>query len=134
MCIVYLGVHKLNTSAYHPRTDGHVKHFNCTLTSMLAKTVEKGRKDWDLHLPFILFAYRSSLQSSTKESPFNFLYGRDPQLPTGIVLDPPAVHEILDVDDYKSRLSTYMTNACELAQANVQQAQRQQKLAYDRHA
>ena len=44
MCDVccLLGVHKLNTSAYHPRTDGLVKHFNRTLTSMLAKrTVEK---------------------------------------------------------------------------------------------
>ena len=101
---------------------------------MLAKTVEKGGKDWDLRLPFVLFAYRSSLQSSTKESPFHLLYGRDPQLPTSVISDPPAVREVLDVDDYKSRLSAYMADAWELAQANVQRAQKQQKLAYDRHA
>ena len=75
MCDVYrlLGVHKLNTSAYHPRTDGLVKRFNCTLTNMLAKTVEKGGKDWDLRLLFVLFAYQSRLQSSTRESPFYLL-------------------------------------------------------------
>ena len=54
-------------------------------------------------------------------------------MPTGIVSDPPAVHEVLDVDNYKSCLSAYITDAWELSQANVQQAQRQQKLAYDRH-
>ena len=136
MCDVYrlLGVHKLNTSAYHPRTDGLVERFNRTLTSMLAKTVEKGGKDWDFRLPFVLFAYRSSLQSSTRESPFYLLYGRDPQLPTDAVSDPPVVREVQDVDDYKSRISVYLADAWELAQANVQRAQKQQKLAYDRHA
>ena len=35
-----LGFHKVNTSAYHPQTDGLVKRYNQTLTSMLAKTVQ----------------------------------------------------------------------------------------------
>lgn len=69
-----LGFHKTNTSAYHPQTDGLVERFNRTLTMMLAKTVEKGGKDWDQHLPFVLFAYRASQQHSTLESPFYLLY------------------------------------------------------------
>ena len=60
-----LGIHSVNTTAYHPQTDGLVERFNRTLISMLAKTVEKGGKDWDDHLPFVLFAYRTSEQSST---------------------------------------------------------------------
>ena len=113
ICDVYrlLGVHKLNTSAYHPRTDGLVERFNRTLTNMLAKTVEQGGKDWDIRLPFVLFAYRSSLQSSTRESPLFLLYGRDPQLPTGVLTYPPAAHRVVDVDDYKSRLSVYIADA-----------------------
>ena len=35
-----LGVKKLNTTAYHPQTDGLVERFNHTLTNMLAKRVE----------------------------------------------------------------------------------------------
>ena len=76
-----LGFKKVNTSAYHPQTDGLVERFNRTLTAMLAKTVEHGGKDWDQKLPFVLFAYRASQQQSTLESPFFLLYGRDPRLP-----------------------------------------------------
>ena len=42
-----LGYKKLNTTAYHPQTDGLVERFNRTLTSMLAKTVDRGGKEWN---------------------------------------------------------------------------------------
>ena len=80
-----LGFGKTNMSAYHPQTDGLVDR---TLTSMLAKTVERGGKDWDQKLPFVFFAYRASQQQSTMESPFFLQYGRDPQLPIDAVMSP----------------------------------------------
>ena len=36
-----LGVEKLNTTAYHPQTDGLVECFNHTLTDMLAKKLSR---------------------------------------------------------------------------------------------
>ena len=86
----FMGVKKVNTSAYHPQSDGLVERFNRTLTDMLAKSVSTGTSDWDDKLPYVLFSYRASLQSSTGESPFFLLYGRDPQLPTETVLSPPV--------------------------------------------
>jgi len=44
---VLLGIRKINTSAYHPQTDGLVERFNRTLTDMLAKTVDHCDRDWD---------------------------------------------------------------------------------------
>ena len=73
-----MGVKQVNTTAYHPQTDGLVERFNRILTDMLSKTVEKGGRDWDVRLPYVLFAYRSSPQESSRESPFFLLYGRDP--------------------------------------------------------
>ena len=35
-----LGIKQLNTTAYHPQTDGLVERFNHTLTAMLSKVVE----------------------------------------------------------------------------------------------
>ena len=40
------------------------------LTSMLSKKVDLDGLDWDHHLPYVLFAYRASVQESTQESPF----------------------------------------------------------------
>ena len=66
-----LSIKKVNTSGYHPQSDGLVEKFNSTISVMLSKVAETS-KDWDHHLPFVLFAYRNSLQESTKESPFYF--------------------------------------------------------------
>ena len=55
---------------------------------MLAKTVEKHGADWDERLPYVLYAYRTSLQESTTESPFFLLYGRDSRLPMDETLTP----------------------------------------------
>ena len=73
-----LGVKKINTSGYHPQTDGLVEKFNVTLINMIAKSSSDGT-DWDTRLPYVLFVYPASLQESTKESPFFLPYGRVPE-------------------------------------------------------
>ena len=69
ICLL-LGVKKINTSGYHPQTDGLVEKFNSTLTNMIAKSCDICDRDWDDYLPCLLFAYRVSVQHSTNESPF----------------------------------------------------------------
>ena len=129
-----MGIHKVNTTAYHPQTDGLVERFNRTLLDMLAKTVEKNGRDWDVHLPYVLFGYRASLQESTRESPFFLLYGRDPRLPTDAALCAPINRRYVEIDDYKSELVAGLSEAWELARTHVQQAQRRQKKSYDRRS
>ena len=55
-----LGTTKVNTSGYHPQCDGLVEKFNSTLINMLSKSVDKYGRDWDVHLPYLLFAYTYS--------------------------------------------------------------------------
>ena len=130
-----MGTKKVNTTAYHPQTDGLVERFNRTLTDMLAKTVESNSANWDDRLPFVLFAYRTSLQHSTAESPFVLLYGRDARLPTSEVLEPPPPsRHSFDLGDYKSELVTSMTDAWELARKNIRHAQQKQKRHHDKKA
>ena len=69
-----LKIRKINTSGYHTQTDGLVEKFNGTLINMLAKSAVKN-SNWDYHLPFLLFAYRATVQESVRESPFYLLYG-----------------------------------------------------------
>ena len=67
---------KVNTTAYHPQSDGLVERFNWTLLDMLAKTVKPGAVDWDERLPYVLFAYKAAIQASAGESPFFLLLVR----------------------------------------------------------
>ena len=126
-----LGIHKVNTSAYHPQTDGLVERYNRTLTAMLAKTVERDGRDWDKQLPYVLFAYRVCCHESTQESPFYMLYGRDPILPTPAVLNPKKTRMTLNLREYGIELHTRMSEAWELARKNVSRAQKRQKENYD---
>ena len=53
-----LNIKKINTSGCHPQTDGLVEKFNSTLIQMIAKSCTVSDRDWDIHLPYLLFAYR----------------------------------------------------------------------------
>ena len=100
---------------------------------MLAKKVEQGGRDWDAHLPFVLFAYSASLQVSTKESPFYLLYGRDPRLPTTLGLDNMQLQQeqhLTNLDTYKEVAFKFL-EAWKLAGDNIKIAQKCQKKQYD---
>ena len=71
-----LGTNVRRTSAYHPQTDGMVERFNATLLTGLTYLVEDNQKDWDEHIPFVLFAYRTTRHESTGETPFVLMHGR----------------------------------------------------------
>eukprot|EP00795_Rhopilema_esculentum_P005471 gene5471-biopygen457 len=60
-----MNTRKLNTTAYHPQTDGLVERFNGTLAEGLSMYVSSHQKDWDRHIPMILFAYRVSPHATT---------------------------------------------------------------------
>ena len=100
---------------------------------MLAKTVEKSGKDWDVRLPYVLFAYRSSPQESTRESPFFLLYGCDPTLPAETTITPPPTRTEICIDNYKAEVLHNMQEAWKLARKNIKKVQKRQK-NYDRHA
>ena len=129
-----MGIKKMNMTSYHPQTDGLVERFNRTLTDMLAKTVKKGGADWDEKLPYVLYAYRSSIQESTQESPFFLLYGRDPRPPTESALSPTADRSLTDIDTYKSEVNERLASTWELAREQVEKAQHKQKKQHDRHS
>ena len=81
-------IHKVNTSSYHPQTDGLVERFNSTLCQSLSMYVAKDQKDWDEYIPLIQFAHRTSICEAIGDSPFYVLYGREPRLPIDVKLLP----------------------------------------------
>ena len=77
---------KIATTSYHPQTNGLTERFNATLVSMLSHFITKNQNNWDVYLPYVLFAYRTSVHEFLQQSPFYCLFGRTPQFPEDIML------------------------------------------------
>jgi hypothetical protein len=126
-----LRIHKVNTSAYHPQTDGLVEKLNGTLETMLSMYVAEDQKDWDEYLPYILFAYRSTPHESTKETPFFLTYGRDPRLPINVSLGSTQPTP-RNGTTYRAQLMQKFESAFELVRKNLAKAHERQKTNYDK--
>lgn len=125
-----LDIHKLNTTAYHPQTDGLVERFNGTLAQSISMYVSKDQKDWDRHIPEILFAYRVSPSDVTGESPFYLLYGREPRLPMDVnLLTPKDLSP--SIVEHRKRIVQNIEHSHRIAKENIQRAQQKMKLYYD---
>ena len=126
-----LDTKKVNTSSYHPQTDGLVERFNGTIAVALSMYTSKDQLDWDVYLPQVLFAYRVAPSEVTGESPFFLLYGRDPRLPIDVELLP-RQDPSPSVLDHRERILRQVTFAQACAQENIQRAQAKMKKHYDK--
>ncbi len=99
------GIKKINTTPYHPQTDGMTERNNKKLCDSLACYVAEKQKNWDVLLPFVTFALNTSVNRMTGEVPFFLIYGRDALLPIQYNLDSiPAGFN--GIEDYRTHLVT----------------------------
>jgi len=68
------------TVTYHPESNGLTENRNREIGKLLRLLASK-EKEWDLVLPFALWALRTLKNSVTKYSSFELLYGRRDQQP-----------------------------------------------------
>jgi transposase InsO family protein len=71
-----LGTKLIQSSAYHPQTDGQTERVNQILEDMLRACVIHYDKNWDKCLPLSEFSFNNSYQACLKMAPFKALYGR----------------------------------------------------------
>jgi len=79
--LIFFSIVHNKTSGYHPQTNALTEKFNETLANMLSMYTDSKQTDWDKYLTMVIFAYNSSVQSTTKYSPFHLVYGRQAKFP-----------------------------------------------------
>ncbi|XP_068504124.1 uncharacterized protein [Phaseolus vulgaris] len=67
-----------------PQTNGQVESANRVLLRGLKRILDKAKGTWAEEAPRIVWAYHTTPQSTTKETPFNFVYGSNAMIPVEI--------------------------------------------------
>ncbi|KAG8486695.1 hypothetical protein CXB51_020171 [Gossypium anomalum] len=83
-----------NSSPYRPKMNGAVEAANKNIKKIVGKMTET-YKDWHEKLPFALYAYRTSVRTSTGATPFSLVYGMEAVLP--IEVEIPSLRVLSEV-------------------------------------
>jgi hypothetical protein len=92
-----LDVERLSTTPYHPMADGLSERLVRTAKQMLACFVNDNQSDWDVLLPFLSFAYNTSLHASTLHTPFEMTFGHKAKLPLDLIFAPQEELELSEI-------------------------------------
>ncbi len=126
--IKQIGATHLYSTPYHPETNGQVERYNSTMDAKIAALSNLRKTNWDDQLPFVTFNYNTSIHSSTKQIPFEMMYGRKPVLP----LDHQDVNVTLDYDpEHSKKLNEYLSSLNDQAKRNIILNQQRYKQHYD---
>eukprot|EP00112_Aurelia_sp_Birch-Aquarium-sp1_P015743 Seg3512.1 transcript_id=Seg3512.1/GoldUCD/mRNA.D3Y31 product="Retrovirus-related Pol polyprotein from transposon 412" pseudo=true protein_id=Seg3512.1/GoldUCD/D3Y31 len=83
-----LGVSKIRTTGYNPRSNGLTEQSNAIVKDYLTAYVNgksSSRPDWDTWTRELAFAYNTSVHSSTGFTPVELMFGRKFRVPTDML-------------------------------------------------
>lgn len=127
-----LDIQKTHTTPYHPQSDGMVERFNRTLTAMLSGFVNEHHTDWDVHLPYVMMAYRSAQHETTGMTPNMLMLGRETATPLDLMYElPPQIKETQN-NIWVWELQERMENAHPFVRKRMNQSMVRQKHYHDR--
>ncbi|CAI2737131.1 unnamed protein product, partial [Dicrocoelium dendriticum] len=112
------GIERRRTSPYHPQTNGMTERFNRTMKEWITCT----KLAWEDALPEVLLSYRASMQSTTKVSPFELQFGREPR----IALDT-CISEVCE----QQHPAPHHKRLQDMARRGTRSRQQRNKLNYD---
>ena len=126
-----LEVQRTQTTPYRPQSDGLVERFNRTLIDMLSKFCNEKQDDWDQHLPYLLCAYRSSVNDSTGCTPNLLMLGREITLPIDIMYPSPHYEKYRCHNEYVEWIRRTLQDSFDRARQQLLVASERQKRYYD---
>ena len=125
-----LEITKTRSTPYHPASNGLVERFNQTLARMIRSYVQDHPKEWDVHLPLLTAAYRSTVHPATKFTPSYLMLGREVISPVDLTFSS-AVTSNSSIPEYVEDLQSRLFNCYHLARKHLKMAAESQKKNYD---
>jgi hypothetical protein len=78
-----MGINRISTTPYNPRSDGFVENHNKTLKDQLFNYIDTLKQnDWDLYLPTVQLLYNTTVSLATGYSPMLLMTGKESKMPS----------------------------------------------------
>ena len=121
------------TSAYKPNCNGRAEVMNTSIGKSLRAYCDGNQEKWVTYLPGILLGLRLAVNSTTQQSPFFLMFGRQMRTPLDNALLPKA-HLGQTVKDFLEDVQSSLKQANQIARENTTKAKQKQKQYYDKNA
>ncbi|XP_030970747.1 uncharacterized protein LOC115991144 [Quercus lobata] len=79
-----LGIKNQFSSPGHPQANGQTKVTNQTLLKIIKTRLDDAKGAWPEELPNVLWAYRTTARTPTRETPFRLTYGTEVVIPVEV--------------------------------------------------
>ena len=65
---------------FHPQSNGNIERMHSTLNNLIESSISERNNEWDENLKFINFAINTMKNQTTGLTPFELMFGREPNL------------------------------------------------------
>jgi Integrase zinc binding domain/Integrase core domain len=124
-----LNIEKLQTTAYHPQSNGALERAHRPLAEYLRMYAEEEPKIWDTLLRFAMFVHNNSPNASTKLTPMICLFGFPADIPSNLKRKPEPVY---NAEDYYMQIRYKLQRAHQIARKNMIKSKIRAKKYYDK--
>lgn len=124
-----LKIKKLNSSAYHPESQGALEKSHQNFIEYLRNYSSKDPMQWDSWLPYAIFTFNSTPHTSTSYMPFELVHGFKPNLPSSLKS---PIEPCYNYDDYALELKFRLQNSWKIARENLIHRKLKVKESFDK--
>ena len=117
-----MGVKVQYSLPYHPESNGACERLNGTIINMMSSYTQETQTGWANYLPFVVFAYNTSVHAATGFTPYRLLYGREAVIGSEAALVQNGVEIAQSYPTYLQRMHKDMVSAHQLIEQRVHQA------------
>ena len=83
MCKV-LRIKKIQTTAFHPESNGSLERSHRVLTEYLRHYVREDETNWDEWVPYAVYVYNTTVHATTAYTLFELVYGFQSEVPSAL--------------------------------------------------
>ena len=79
-----LRIKKIQTTAFHPQSNGSLERSHMVLTEYLRHYVCEDQTNWDEWVPYAVYVYNTTVHATTAYTPFELVYGFKSEVPSAL--------------------------------------------------